>query len=170
MSLKHEPARGLTYRVKLDAVISSPFVGIHTPKTVTALGRILLTRKATLNWHNFFSEVNSESSTVSEEPLVSRGGHRTSDRPLYSRNYLRFSLETVVRLNFSRNSFALSKLCDCNCCLWHRKNEFFRTRNKFQKSFRNDVLPTDVFKNRQKRKGVVHKKVEMKALLEAVVG
>ena len=50
------------------------------------------------------------------------------------------------------------------------ENEFFRTRNKFQKSFRNDVLPTDAFKNRQNRKGVVHKKVEMKALLEAVVG
>jgi len=27
------------------------------------------------------------------------------------------------------------------------ENEFFRTRNKFQKSFRNDVLPTDAFKN-----------------------
>ena len=26
-----------------------PFVGIHTPKTVTALGRVLLTIKATLN-------------------------------------------------------------------------------------------------------------------------
>ena len=26
-----------------------PFVGIYTPKTVTALGRVLLTRKATLN-------------------------------------------------------------------------------------------------------------------------
>ena len=27
------------------------------------------------------------------------------------------------------------------------ENETFRTRNKFQKSFRNDVLPTDEFKN-----------------------
>ena len=33
-----------------------PFMGIHTPKTVTALGRVLLTRKATLTDNPYFSD------------------------------------------------------------------------------------------------------------------
>ena len=50
------------------------------------------------------------------------------------------------------------------------KNKIFGTRNDFQKSFRNDVLPTRVFRNRQNRKGEAHKNVEMSDFSEVNVG
>ena len=50
------------------------------------------------------------------------------------------------------------------------KNENLGARNNFQKSFRNDVLPTGGFRNRKFPKGVVHKNVEMRVLLEVNVG